>query len=91
MNAALVILSIICLALMAMNYALVNRLMRQSGHAGMSATSLLKEAEKLIIEGDKTPQRPSERLQRMGRKIGSTGPIDPLPDYAVNMGPEVRK
>lgn len=62
-------------------YGLVNRLMRQAGQRGMAAHELLKEAEKMIIEQKPVEQQKREQLQRFGRKIGSTGPIDPVPNY----------
>ena len=71
----------IIVAQLGLIYGLINRLIHQSGQKGMAAHELLREAEKMIIEHKPIEQKKRDELQRFGRKIGSTGPIDPLPSY----------
>ena len=82
MIGVIIVLSVIVLAQMCMIYGLINRFVRQSGQSGMSAAAVLKQAEKMLIESTpKEDKKPMDHLQRMGRKIGSTGPIEQMPSY----------
>lgn len=79
-----IILSLIVVAQLGLIWGLVNRLVKQAGLKSISAIDTLKEAERLILQ-QKPTEAPREHLQRFGRKIGSTGPIDPLPNYSAQV------